>query len=157
MMSARLFRRSRGAADLIVPAFGLIVVALIFVATAKEILWEANRDMNTLSRQAAKELAGEVSALSATEQGVRFYEVRWEFSVDLEADKVSVSYTNEDKKTVSYSFPHTAGSIVIPASVGGPARLCISKKLDGCTPKVTLCKDTESCCSLSQSKCFFSG
>lgn len=141
---------------MILPAIGLIVVALIFVATGKEILWEANRDLDTLSRQAAKEIASEVSALSATEQGVRFYDMPWAFTVGLDSEKVSVSYTDDDKKAHSYAFPHTA-SVEGSATVTGPAKVCISKKFDGCASKITICKEGEACCSTSKSTCFFAG
>lgn len=155
-MQASFRVRKAEITNIMLMVVGLLVAGFMLVVTASEFGWNVKKDMETLARQNAKEIASEVSAISVAEQGVRFYEFGPDFTVRLEKNAVEVSYSDAKGKAFSYKFPHTAEN-VREASVSGAKRICISKALDGCVPSVTLCSENGPCCNLEKSTCFFAG
>lgn len=137
---------------------GLLIIAIMVVATAKQVLIGEKKSMDVFVRQAAKEIASEASALSAVGQGVRYYALNWPLTVKLYTDRVEVAYADDKGNISVHTYTHTLpGANVLPAEINGPVRMCISKKLEGCTPVFTICKEKEACCTISPSTCVYSG
>ena len=134
---------------------GLLISVFMLTMVAGEFIWSAQRDVETIARQTAKSFASEVSAISAVGQGVRFFETSESFIISLKEKEVLVTYgTGED--AYLFVYPHTATD-VDPAVVGEVRTICISKKLVGCTPHVTICKKGDPCCFVLPGECAFAG
>lgn len=128
------------------------------VVTAKEVLFSEEKNMDTLIRQAAKEIASEISSLSVVGQGVRYYSLNWKAAVSLDADRITVTYVDDEGNVTEHTFSHTLpAKDISPAKVNSPAKICMSKKLAGCNATITICKEGDACCSVSPSTCTFAG
>ncbi|MCK5334335.1 MAG: hypothetical protein KAJ24_07480, partial [Candidatus Aenigmarchaeota archaeon] len=106
---------------------GLVVAGFMIVMVSNEFLWSAQKDAETIARQAAKSFASEVSAISAVGQGVRFFETSESFIISLKEKEILVTYGSGDE-AYFFAYPHTATN-VDPAVVGEVKTICISKKL----------------------------
>lgn len=137
---------------------GVVLCIILLLTLAAQAKWNERRDIDTMAKHTAKEIASEVSAVSSVSSGVRFYRVSDMFSVSLESGFVSVSYQGE-KGFVVHKAPHVAGDIVRPASLGRVKKICISKAIEDCTPRLTICESGKSCCTLPppQEACILHG
>lgn len=146
------------AANAMIPVVGVVIALMMFLVLGSQAGLNTSKNIDTLTNQAAKEIASEVSAVSAVGQGVRYYATGESFRIELWGDYVSVNYTDtQGKKSYAYSFPHIAKGVK-PAVISGTGKICISKKLSGCKPEVTICAYPDgACCTLSKSTCVFAG
>ncbi len=134
---------------------GLLISVSMLTVVAGEFIGSTQTSVETIARQTAKSFASEVSAISAVGQGVRFFETSESFIISLKEKEVRVTYGSGDEAYL-FVYPHTATN-VDPAVVGGVKTICISKKLVGCIPHVTICKKGDPCCIISPGECAFAG
>lgn len=152
------FRERAGAADnTIIMIVGILVVVIILLTVVAQAKWNETRDIDMFARNTAKNIASEVSAVSAIEQGVRFFKVSDLFTIGLDKESVSVTYLGEKGAQV-HTFPHLARDFVPgPVSLDKVRTICISKKLETCVPVVTICEEGKECCNIRQTTCVFKG
>ncbi|MCK5333589.1 MAG: hypothetical protein KAJ24_03685 [Candidatus Aenigmarchaeota archaeon] len=141
--------------NIMVIIVGLLISVFMLVMISGEFIWSAQKDVETIARQTAKSFASEVSAISAVGQGVRFFETSESFIISLKEKEVLVTYGSGDEAYL-FVYPHTAAN-VDPAVVGEVKTICISKKLVGCIPHVTICEKGDPCCFISPGECAFAG
>ncbi len=141
--------------NIMVIIVGLLISVMMLTMVAGEFIWSTQKDVETIARHTAKSFASEVSAISAVGQGVRFFETSPSFIIALKEKEVLLSYEGEVESYL-FTYPHIATN-VDPATVGEVRTICISKKLVGCIPHVTICEKGDSCCDILPGECAFAG
>jgi len=146
----------------IIIAIGILLLGgTALVAGGKVATNEVDINFNEFTEKTAINVYNELLLISATEQGVKYYDTKKRFIIKLNATHLELKYkgktgtiADNEPKTYLYAIEHNLDNIK-ETTIDAPSvdRICISKRINACVPEITICLEGQECCNILPNTC----
>ncbi len=145
---------------LIMFAGSLIVAALILTSSTRTAIGLTDIDIQIITEQTTYAVVSILTNTASVEQGVRHFDLKENFAYELNETHVRLTYigktgTLADTLGTVHTFAvrHNQKNIIANSITEGTERICISKRIIGCKPQLTICDEEEECCTINKNDC----
>lgn len=157
----RMKNLRKGIGSLIVMIAILIIGLIAVTAGTKVTTGTIDVNMQEITEKTAVNIYNELLLISATEQGVKYYDTKKNFMVQLNQTHLRLTYKGKTGtiadttgKIYTYAIRHNLQNIQdIEIKTPTIDRYCISKRIENCVPVITICFEGETCCSITPNYC----
>ncbi len=157
-----MLKPKKGSTYTIITAVGILLIsAIVFGAAAQQATNVVALNMYEITKKITINIYNDLLFISSTEQGVKYYDPRKNFIIKLNSTHLELTYKDKTgtvadnaENTYRYAMRHHLKNVQ-DVLIDDPYidRICISKKVVDCTSVITICQETEECCTISANSC----